>query len=325
MNKRSIHSLLPVILFGLMLNTLLFASENENTESDNNTIFECEDIEYPGADRVEVHYDGSELQLIGITKNDKQFLISSIQPKEELSGVLYGYDCHDDTIRITEKLGFRNTFVTQIFIWDGKKIIQIKTEDTDPSVESVELAINEALAGNLQAAFAELDGIGYALNYLNCDTIEDYLKQGHKYSLSIQKTKGYKMSATALENTFELIMAVYRYTQEAEPAEAEKPIPDRWIEVFQHCEIAVPEYINVINDYGFFLQMSERNEEAIKILQLVISTEPKRTVAYLNLADAFWSLGRHQAAQANYRQYQDQMVASNKTNKVPARVKERLK
>lgn len=323
MKKPGIHSLLPVILlFSLMIfNTLIFASENDNPESENITIFECADIQYPGADRVEVHFDGSELKLIGITKNDEEILISSIQPKEEVSGVLYGYDCKADTISITEKLGFRNTFITQIFFWDGKKIIQIKTEEADPSYESVELALQEALAGDLQSAIDEIGGIGYALYYLNCDTIEDYLKQGYKYSLSVQKTKGYKISATALENTFELIMAVYGYISQAE---AKKPFPDRWIEAFEHCEIPVAEYINVINDYGFFLQMSDQNEAAIKILQWVISTEPKRTVAYLNLADAFWSLGRQGEARANYQQYQDLMLAAKKSAKIPARVKERL-
>jgi len=47
-------------------------------------------------------------------------------------------------------------------------------------------------------------------------------------------------------------------------------------------------YVDLLNDYGFFLsETSDRYAEAIPILQRVISLDPKRHVAFLNLGDSY--------------------------------------
>ena len=97
-----------------------------------------------------------------------------------------------------------------------------------------------------------------------------------------------------------------------------------------------PKYTEILNDYGFFLeQLKERpfsQQQAIEILSYVISRDPSRAVAYLNLADAQFDLVKKQAdaslktkAAESYRTYHDLMVKADKKNKIPARVFERMK
>ncbi|WPN57823.1 hypothetical protein [Pseudomonas sp. P9_31] len=79
------------------------------------------------------------------------------------------------------------------------------------------------------------------------------------------------------------------------------------------------------NDIAYYWQQADFNEDAIWLLEKVISNSPDRTVAYLNIADAYWSKGDRQMASANYKKYADLMVSSGKQKKIPERVNERSK
>lgn len=63
------------------------------------------------------------------------------------------------------------------------------------------------------------------------------------------------------------------------------------------------EAIVIANDYGFFLLEAGHPERASVILEGVIAVAPDRAVAYLNLADALWALGRFGEARPLYRMY----------------------
>ncbi len=333
MAKRIISYLSFTIIFTLLLYNHQWAdsiaSADDTDSSKYSVVFECEDIKYAGAKRVEVHYDGHELKLIGITDNNRQFVIARTKPKkDEQYGKVDDYDCKGNTISITEKWPFTNFYTNRVYQWNGKKLQQIKITTHDPSSAAIDDALNEALTGNLQEAVSILANSLYPSHYLGCGTIEDFLKKGHKASLSIQKTKGFELAATALENTFELMVAANHYGNDPlsnfDPKKS-GPIPNRWLETFKHCEIQTSKYIPALNDYGFFLQESGQNSKAVDILLLVVSKDPKRTVAYLNLADAYWSLGKRHEAIDNYRQYEKLMIDSKKADKVPGKVKGRLK
>ncbi len=319
-----------LIIFNLQC-LVSIASADDTDSSKYSVVFECEDIKHAGAKRVEVHYDGHELKLIGITDNNTQFVIARTKPKkDEVYGKVDDYDCKGNTISISEKWPFTNFYTDRVYKWDGTKLQQIKITTHDSSSAAVDDALNKALNRNLQEAVSVLGSVLYPRHYLGCETIEDFLKKGHKATLSIQKTKGFEPAATALENTFELMVAVAAYKYDDDPLfvpdpKLSTPIPNRWLETFKHCKISTSKYIVALNDYGFFLQQAGQNDKAVGILQLVVSEDPKRIVAYLNLADAYWSLGKLQEAIDNYRRYEKLMVDSQKADKVPAKVKERLK
>ena len=79
----------------------------------------------------------------------------------------------------------------------------------------------------------------------------------------------------------------------------------------------------VFNDVAFFWQQAGFNTDAIWLLKKVISENPKRTVAYLNLADAYWEAGDKASAGKNYKVYTDLMSENGKQAKVPDRVRQR--
>ena len=79
----------------------------------------------------------------------------------------------------------------------------------------------------------------------------------------------------------------------------------------------------VFNDVAFFWQQAGFNTDAIWLLKKVISENPKRTVAYLNLADAYWEAGDKTSAGKNYKVYTDLMSENGKQAKVPDRVRQR--
>lgn len=82
-------------------------------------------------------------------------------------------------------------------------------------------------------------------------------------------------------------------------------------------------YEEVFNDYGFLLQQAGLNKDAVNILMLVIKKSQKRTVAYLNIADATWNEGDKKAAAQYYKQYISRMKKNNHTEKIPQRAFDR--
>lgn len=77
------------------------------------------------------------------------------------------------------------------------------------------------------------------------------------------------------------------------------------------------------NDIAYFWQQAGFNDEAIWLLVKVLENNPKRTVAYLNIADAYWAKEEKAKATESYRAYIGLMNAGGKKQKVPRRALER--
>lgn len=78
------------------------------------------------------------------------------------------------------------------------------------------------------------------------------------------------------------------------------------------------------NDLGFLFEQAGYFSEAIELLSEVTMQQPKRAVAYLNLADSYWSANNADQAAVIYEKYQSLMKEQGKINKVPKRVIERV-
>ena len=76
------------------------------------------------------------------------------------------------------------------------------------------------------------------------------------------------------------------------------------------------------NDIAYYLQQVNANDEAIFLLEKIIEKFPNRTVAYLNLADAYNGINNKEKAKENYEKYINLMEQDNKENKIPKRVLE---
>jgi tetratricopeptide (TPR) repeat protein len=79
------------------------------------------------------------------------------------------------------------------------------------------------------------------------------------------------------------------------------------------------------NNLAFALEQLVKYNESIYLLQKVLKKFPNRTVAYINLGDAYWGLKENSKAKQAYQKYIELMKASGKESKIPKRVFERVK
>jgi hypothetical protein len=79
-----------------------------------------------------------------------------------------------------------------------------------------------------------------------------------------------------------------------------------------------------LNDYAFILATRTKGNAAksASLLRSVLALDPKRTVAYLNLADVLWDQGKKDEAREQYRRYRD--LASREGKDIPPRVPQRI-
>jgi len=59
----------------------------------------------------------------------------------------------------------------------------------------------------------------------------------------------------------------------------------------------------LLGDLGYFLQQAGFNADAVKVLDFTLKMSPNRAVSHLNIADAYWDLGKAPKAKAHYRTY----------------------
>ena len=65
--------------------------------------------------------------------------------------------------------------------------------------------------------------------------------------------------------------------------------------------------LTTYNNIAYYLQKAGSNQEAIYLLEKILEKYPNRTVAYYNLADAYWALGEKKKAIKAYTTYIEQM------------------
>lgn len=82
--------------------------------------------------------------------------------------------------------------------------------------------------------------------------------------------------------------------------------------------------ISNYNDIAYYLEQAGAYKEAISLLEKIIIKFPERTVAYINLGDAYWELQNIKNAKEAYQKYFEQMESEDKLDKIPNRIIERL-
>ena len=78
------------------------------------------------------------------------------------------------------------------------------------------------------------------------------------------------------------------------------------------------------NDIAYYLEQSGAYKEAIFLLKKITKEFPDRTVAYINLGDAYWGLGDKEKAKKAYKTYVEQMKKSGKETKIPKTILDRI-
>lgn len=152
------------------------------------------------------------------------------------------------------------------------------------------------------------------------NSINQLLKNVHHEAKKIYRAGNPKEAADRLELAFDFSTYVAsKFDDETSPPD--RP-PEYWLHGWKlkTLQISPLIYIPAVNDYGFFLQKAGQNAEAVRILQAVISEDPQREVAYLNLADSLWRLGRESEAKPYFEKYKELMALEKKEGLVPEHV-----
>ncbi|MDB1111194.1 tetratricopeptide repeat protein [Pseudomonas extremaustralis] len=82
--------------------------------------------------------------------------------------------------------------------------------------------------------------------------------------------------------------------------------------------------ISAINDYAYFLQKNNEVMASVEYLKKILNAEPGRAVAWLNLADSNWMIGKKDEAIKQYVEYKDIVLAKDERSKIPSRVIKRI-
>jgi len=78
------------------------------------------------------------------------------------------------------------------------------------------------------------------------------------------------------------------------------------------------------NNIAYYFEKHKAFEQSVFVLEKVLDQYPTRTVAYINLGDAYWSLDKRIKAKAAYQKYVELMKANEKEHKIPQKVLERV-
>jgi len=96
---------------------------------------------------------------------------------------------------------------------------------------------------------------------------------------------------------------------------------DRWFKIKSIKKSTLTTYNNI----AYYLEKAKAYKESAYLLEKILEKFPNRTVAYLNLGDAYWGLENKEKAKEAYQTYIKQMKANGKEKKIPKVVLERVK
>ncbi len=132
-----------------------------------------------------------------------------------------------------------------------------------------------------------------------------------------------KMTMNDFNNTYKVALKKYKEGNKIKSGGKSKAILE-----YEYFQIVYPiQKSNVAryNDFGFFLEQAKLYEQAIKLLNKVVSSFPNRTVAYVNLGDAYFGTKDMMNSKKAYNKYVELMLNSGKGSRIPSYVYDRLK
>ncbi|WJK09799.1 tetratricopeptide repeat protein [Pseudomonas fluorescens] len=198
----------------------------------------------------------------------------------------------------------------------SKLVYTVNNESCDRSLKSAYvLPVNDLISKSIES----FDGVG-AFEYLqklNFEIQEGRIKRQKLMSSFVVSTADQALAAFKGNDKNKLIKAMGSLV--ADGGDSESCAPESYIaEAYYY-----PDKVSWSNDLGFLFAEAGYYAESVELLKKVISENPERTVAYLNIADAYWGLSRKELAVENYNKYSSMMKQSGKGEKVPKRVVER--
>jgi len=228
------------------------------------------------------------------------------------------YNEDDGLVYITSQMPFSAYYYGAKYQWnkESAKLTLIEEWEDDPSaraLEEVEVLLKD---GKISEAGDKLSSIFYPGNYYNdYEMTCKFLRTAHNFALSSYKNGDVKNACRYYEDAlkaFELICGSDWYLN--------FNTKDDYINSEYNTYMSFDEFIEAINDYGFFLEQAGKAKDAIYVLNAVVILSPEREVAHLNLGDAYWKSGNKEKSKSEYLKYIEIMTKKGLKDKIPERV-----
>lgn len=155
-----------------------------------------------------------------------------------------------------------------------------------------------------------------------------FLRSAHKFALEANRKGNAEKAYTLMEDAlkYPTNFAKLQPTQTEAILSAPNFIPneEEYRKGGLESYLTWNEYVEIVNDYGFFLEQAGGTGYDVEVLRQAVKMSPQRETAHLNLADALWKRGNKQDAATEYKEYIDLMTAKGQAGNLPSRVKTRL-
>lgn len=185
----------------------------------------------------------------------------------------------------------------------------------DPVQKYYSQAVDAVLAGDKATLrkvydYDVLDGITY--RDTSAKSLNDLIKKVHQDAKALYRKGDVAKAADRLELTFDF--TAYVADKLSHDVNTPDRTPEYWIAGWKLPALKTDPkvYIAALNDYGTYLQKLGQDAEAMRVLAAVISVDPQREIAYLNLADTLWHMGRKEDALPYFQKYNEIRSEENK-------------
>jgi tetratricopeptide (TPR) repeat protein len=204
--------------------------------------------------------------------------------------------------------------VRTIASWDGSKLKLVRKTTADPSQDLFTRKAELVKKGDLEALMPLGKDILYPDRYREYYTLpKPILELAHQKALERYRAGNAAEALRLMRFGVDQYTLVYGDLLSDTPRYADhKPdMPAR------------DEQAEMLNDFAFFLAETGDDKAAEPLLLRVVPAAPDRAVAYLNLGDVSWNLGKLDEARRYYQRYLNLLGANRSA--APQRVSERLK
>jgi len=308
----------------------------------------CEGIKQPsdGKTYVVFNVDTNEVVLLRSTPNVSSTKYQVLDKSNIVFvGVIYDISCNGNTVKIEGKWAFRATVLKFKYIIEDNKLKQEKVTSSDFTMDQIYSLRDKALEGKIlesvNNAFEE-GTVLYPQNYFRKNQVLDLTKEallmGVNKALFYHNKNNNEMAANILKGVFYYSMALYQesYAIESYAVADSNPYllppdqhinngPTYWVETLKAMGVEPKDFITALNDYGYYLYKNNDNKNAIIVLRVVLTEDPGRTMAYLNLADAYYDQKYPYPSQDMYIKYIKMMKDSGNEKLIPSYVLNRAK
>ncbi|WP_324172518.1 tetratricopeptide repeat protein [Sulfurimonas sp.] len=238
-----------------------------------------------------------------LSVKDKKLIISLIAPVRNVSSI-YFFDFYFQYINNTKKFKLIDSIYREINNCDHDDIGRYEIVSSSTTNKYLDDFNSDLFFAAIYKQW-QIDNKNIMKKIKTKQVLDTY-----KTSLTLYKSKNYKKLKLYVDDY------IIRYTDK-------KCSPRSYMT--EYLFLDNDKDINMTNDIAFFLEQTKNYDEAIYLLEKILEKYPNRTVAYINLGDAYWGLANKEKAKQAYSTYIKQMKEKGKERKIPKVVLERIK